>query len=165
MVPQVDFFCNSQWKGEKGRGGERALKRREDTPPPKLHSQEKRSLRKSRPSLETSKYWRRRLKKKTSGLESTSILIHLLTFLKGPENSLNFIRLLEKLTSCMNYGLNYEIGNLKSQRWRVQFAFQSILFQRLSNVWEIISDVDSTLNKRRFAAGYYTNNECLFVQW
>jgi hypothetical protein len=29
-----------------------------------------------------------------------------------------------------------------------QFAF-SIFYQRLSNVWEIISDVDSTLNKRR----------------
>jgi hypothetical protein len=45
-----------------------------------------------------------------------------------------------------------EIGNLISTLFQhqksnvaIQFAF-SILLQRLSNVWEIISDVDSTLN-------------------
>jgi hypothetical protein len=49
-----------------------------------------------------------------------------------------------------------EIGNLIStlfqrQKSNVnQFAF-SILLQRLSNVWVIISNVDSTLNKRHFA--------------
>jgi desulfoferrodoxin (superoxide reductase-like protein) len=49
-----------------------------------------------------------------------------------------------------------EIGNLIStlfqrQKSNVnQFAF-SILFQRRSNVWMTISNVDSTLNKRHFA--------------
>jgi hypothetical protein len=41
----------------------------------------------------------------------------------------------------------------------IQFAL-SILFQRLSNVWVIISNVDSTLNKRCFARW---DSFCYFV--
>jgi hypothetical protein len=58
------------------------------------------------------------------------------------------------LTRIQRWIMVDEIGNLIStlfQRQKTnvdQFAF-SIFYQRLSNVWEIISDVDSTLNKRR----------------
>jgi hypothetical protein len=49
-----------------------------------------------------------------------------------------------------------EIGNLIStlfQRQNSNIDRNCIFnpFQRLSNVWEIVSDVDSKLNKRRFA--------------
>jgi hypothetical protein len=44
-----------------------------------------------------------------------------------------------------------------------QFAF-SITFQRLSNVWEVMSDIDSTMYQRHFARWEISSQQSAFAR-